>query len=212
MNPAAQRAAIYGPEQVRAAYARLAATYDYAFGPLLNHARLAAVSAVNALPGADVLEVGVGTGLALLYYRADKRITGIDLSSEMLRKAGTRAAKLPNIESLLKMDAQATSFTDNRFDIAAVMFVASVTPDPRGLMAELRRIVKPGGRIVILNHFAADHGVRLWLERSITPVCGKLGWRADFRLGDLLDPSDLQGATTAPLRPFGLFRLVELKN
>jgi hypothetical protein len=70
MNPATQHTAIYGPEQVRAAYARLASTYAYVFGPLLNHARLAAVSAVNALPGADVLEAGVGTGLALPYYRA----------------------------------------------------------------------------------------------------------------------------------------------
>jgi phosphatidylethanolamine/phosphatidyl-N-methylethanolamine N-methyltransferase len=212
MNLLVQDPAIYGPEQVRAAYARLAAIYDYLFGPMLNQARLAAVRAVNALPGADVLEVGVGTGLALPHYRPDKRITGIDLSSEMLSKARTRAARLANVESLLKMDAQVTSFADNQFDIAAVMFVASVVPDPLALMAELRRVVKPGGHIVILNHFATDHGILGWLENAATPVCVKLGWHADFRLDDLLSPSDLQEATTALLRPFGLFRLVNLTN
>jgi phosphatidylethanolamine/phosphatidyl-N-methylethanolamine N-methyltransferase len=144
--------------------------------------------------------VGVGTGLTLRHYRNDKVITGIDLSSEMLRKARDRA-RLRNVEALLEMDAQATSFSDGRFDIAAMMFVASVVPNPRALMVELRRIVKPGGRIVIVNHFAAEHGLKGRIERTITPDCKKIGWRADFRLGDLLPPTDAPAPSADRCRP-----------
>ena len=202
----------YGAEQVCAAYARLAAAYDYIFGPVLNHARRAAVSAVNALPGRLVLEVGVGTGLALPHYAAGKTITGIDLSTQMLRKARDRAAALPNVEAVLEMDAQATGFEDGRFDIAAAMFVASVVPDPKALMRELRRIVKPGGYIVIVNHIAAERGVMGWIERVAAPLCIRIGWQARFRLEDLLGPAALQEVGCRRLRPFGLFGLLVLKN
>lgn len=212
MEQFAHTGGVYRPEQMLAAYTRLAAAYDYLFGPMLQRARLAAVSAVNALSGTEVLEAGVGTGLALPHYRAEKRITGIDLSSGMLRKAQVRAAGLSNIRALLKMDAQATGFADHQFDIAAVMFVASVVPDAMALMAEMRRIVKPGGRIVMVNHFAAERGIFGWFERTVTPVCMKLGWRADFRIDDLLGPAELRSAGMAILPPFGLFRLVVLPN
>jgi phosphatidylethanolamine/phosphatidyl-N-methylethanolamine N-methyltransferase len=212
MTSASGRSEAYGSEQISLAYARLAMTYDYVFGPVLNRSRLAAVSAVNALPGTQVLEVGVGTGLALPYYRADKRITGIDLAPEMLRIARKRAARLRNVEALLEMDVQSMIFDDNRFDIAAVMFVASVVPQPRILMAELSRVVKSEGRIIIVNHFATDRKLISWIERVMAPVCIKLGWRADFRLDDLLRPAELESSSCTPLPPLGLFHLLKLQN
>lgn len=203
-----------GPDAVRAVYARLATHYDILFGPVLNHARRAAVAAVNRLPCLDVLEVGVGTGLALPHYGPEKRITGIDVSSEMLLKARVRTARLRlhNVELLLEMDARTTVFAPGRFDIAVVMFVASVVPNPRALIAELHRVVKPGGTILFVNHFAQDCGFLRSCERVVAPISVKLGWHSGFRLSDCLSPSDLKQATIVALHPFGFFQLVELKN
>lgn len=199
---------------MRAAYARLATHYDSLFGLILNHARRAAVGAVNLLPSSDVLEVGVGTGLALPHYNPEKNITGIDISPKMLLKAQERAVRLRlyNVKSLLEMDAQTMVFAANRFDIAVAMFVASVVPNPGALIAELHRVVKPGGTILLVNHFAQDRGVLWRCEHALAPVSVKLGWHSDFKLNDLFSPSDLMRATIVGLQPFGFFRLVELKN
>jgi phosphatidylethanolamine/phosphatidyl-N-methylethanolamine N-methyltransferase len=214
MNRVRQHLDLGEPDAVRAAYARLSTHYDCLFGPILNHARRAAVAAVNRLPSSDVLEVGVGTGLALPHYNPEKHITGIDVSSKMLLKARERTARLRlhNVESLLEMDAQTMDFAPSQFDIAVAMFVASVVPNPRALIAELYRVVKPGGSILFVNHFAQDRGFLRRCEHAIAPISVKLGWHSDFRLSDLFSPSDLTRATIVALRPFGFFRLVELKN
>jgi phosphatidylethanolamine/phosphatidyl-N-methylethanolamine N-methyltransferase len=200
------------PQAIQDAYARLAKYYDYAFGPVLAPARRAAVRAVNALPGRDVLEVGVGTGLSLSQYDSDKRIIGIDVSADMLAKAKRRAEGLPTLRALLEIDAQNTGFGDGQFDIAVAMFVASVVPNPRALLAEMRRVVKPGGHILIVNHFAEEEGVPDWWRRISGMASERLGWRADFRLLDILDLDDLFTASVIPCFPFGLFNLVELRN
>jgi phosphatidylethanolamine/phosphatidyl-N-methylethanolamine N-methyltransferase len=213
-------AALKGPsspmdaDTVRAAYKRWAGTYDSWFGLVSRHARDAAVAAVNRNAGELVLEVGVGTGLALPLYSAAKRVTGIDLSKDMLVKARERADEfgLHNVDALLEMDAQATSFPDAQFDIAVAMFVASVVPDPRALAAELRRVVKPGGSILFVNHFAQDRGPMWWIERALAPASALLGWHPDFRLGHIFGAQDLAEAVITDMRPFGLFRLVELRN
>jgi phosphatidylethanolamine/phosphatidyl-N-methylethanolamine N-methyltransferase len=201
-------------DAVRAAYKRWAGSYDNWFGLASRHARAAAVAAVNATPGAQVLEVGVGTGLALPMYGADKRVTGIDLSKDMLAKANARvnALGLRNITALHEMDAEATGFEDQQFDIAVAMFVASVVPNPRALAAELRRVVKPGGTIMFVNHFAQDGGIVWWIERALAPASSLLGWHPDFKLGHIFSSDDLAGASIRNMRPFGLFRLVTLKN
>ena len=149
-------------EAVRTAYRRQAASYDYMFGLVSRAGRRRAVAAVNTLPGDRVLEVGVGTGLALPYYTAGKRVTGIDLSTEMLARARARVASqgLTQVESLLERNAEATDFPNASFDIAVSMFVASVVPNPRALLAELRRVVRPGGHILFVRP-AARH--RTWL-------------------------------------------------
>src|SRR3954467_2192649 len=99
-------AAALDADAVRAAYRRWAAVYDAVFGGVSAWGRRRAVAEVNRLPGSRVLEVGVGTGLALPHYRPEKRITGIDLSAEMLARARTRVAgeRLDNVAALLEMD------------------------------------------------------------------------------------------------------------
>jgi phosphatidylethanolamine/phosphatidyl-N-methylethanolamine N-methyltransferase len=195
------------------AYRRWAGIYDTAFGRISSKARMHAVSQVNRLPGTDVLEVGVGTGLALPRYTQDKRITGIDLSKEMLRKARERIrhAALTNVRALHEMDAEATSFEDASFDIAVGMFVASVVPNPRRLLAEMRRLVRPGGDILLVNHFAAARGPRWWLERAMAPASKALGWHPDFAMDAIFSADDLARIETESISPFGIFTLVRLR-
>jgi phosphatidylethanolamine/phosphatidyl-N-methylethanolamine N-methyltransferase len=201
-------------DAVRAAYRRWAGIYDAVFGGVLLGARRRAVSLVNQLPGRDVLEVGVGTGLALPTYARDRRITGIDLSAEMLALAAKRVAALglPNVKALREMDAEATDFSDASFDIAVAMFVASVVPHPRKLMEEMRRVVRPGGHILFVTHFAAEKGPRWWIERTMAPASRALGWRPDFAMDALMTPDEIARCTTTPLPPFGIFTLVRVAN
>lgn len=201
-------------DAVRAAYRRWAGVYDLVFGGVSAWGRRRAAAEVNRLPGARVLEVGVGTGLALSHYNRDKRITGIDLSREMLDLARNRvkADSLTNVEALLEVDAEATDFEGDSFDIAVAMFVASVVPHPRQLLIEMRRVVRPGGHILFVNHFAAERGPRWWAERAMAPASRALGWHPDFAFDALLDAEDRAGAQFSSVPPFGLFTLVRLSN
>jgi phosphatidylethanolamine/phosphatidyl-N-methylethanolamine N-methyltransferase len=199
-------------EAVRAAYRRWAGVYDGAFGLVSSTARKRAVERVNALPGQDVLEVGVGTGLALPHYSRSKQVTGIDLSAEMLDRARTRTSRLglSHVVGLHEVDAEDTGFEDHSFDIAVGMFVASVVPHPRRLMTELRRLVRPGGHILFVNHFIAERGPRRWVEKAMAPASHALGWHPDFATEALFAPEERARAIAVPVRPFGIFTLVHL--
>ncbi len=201
-------------EDVRLAYRRWAAFYDAAFGGISAFARRRTIAEINALPGTKVLEVGVGTGLALPLYRRDKRITGIDLSTEMLERARRRVARqnLTHVESLLEMDAEATGLPAHSFDVAVAMFVASVVPNPRRLLAEMRRVVRPGGHLLFVNHFAAERGPRWWVEWALAPASQALGWHPDFSVDALFTAEDRRHTKLVPMQPVGLFTLASLPN
>ena len=201
-------------DAVRRAYRRWAGVYDLVFGGISALGRQRAVAEVNRLPGARVLEVGVGTGLALPHYGAEKRITGIDLSAEMLARATARVAaeRLDNVEALLVLDAEDTGFAAGQFDIAVAMFVASVVPNPILLLAEMRRVVRPGGHILLVNHFAAENGPRWWVERALAPASRALGWHPDFAVEALFPGNERAAVTFEPIPPLGLFTLARLQN
>ena len=201
-------------DAVRAAYRRWARIYDASFGVVAAPARHRAIAAANRLPGRRLLEIGVGTGLALPGYARDKRVTGIDLSVEMLAQARERVRRLalPNIDALLESDAEATGLPDAGFDIAAAMVVASVAPHPRKLLAEMRRLVRPGGWLLFVNHFAAERGPRAWVERAMAPASRALGWHPDFAVEALLGPEERRQASIEAMPPLGLFTLIQLPN
>ncbi len=207
-------------EAVREAYRRWAGIYDSVFGGVSAAGRRRAVEAVNHLAASSgggrlrVLEVGVGTGLALPRYRRDIEVIGIDLSREMLERARARVAaeRLPNVRGLLEMDAERMAFRDGVFDVAVAMFTASVVPDAKRLFAEMARVVRPGGTLLFVNHFAVESGLRWWVERSMAPLARVLGWHPDFRLTDLLDPSQVPVEAIEPCPPVGLFSLVRVRN
>lgn len=199
---------------VREAYRRWAGVYDAVFGGVSSYGRRRAVAAVNQLPGTRVLEVGVGTGLALPRYRSEKRVVGIDLSRDMLLKARERVAQegLSHVEGLLEMDAESMAFETGAFDIAVAMFTASVVPDAKRLFAEMQRVVRPGGHLLFVNHFAAEGGPRWWVERAMAPLSRVLGWHPDFAFSDLFDRDAVQVEALQPCPPAGLFTLVQLRN
>ena len=201
-------------DAVRAAYRRWAGVYDWLFGGVSAFGRRRAVEAINQLPGRRVLEVGVGTGLALPHYGPEKRVTGIDLSAEMLAHARKRVIeeRIETVEALREMDAEATEFDDGTFDIAVAMFVASVVPHPRRLLAEMQRVVRPGGHLLFVSHFAAKSGPRWWVEWGMAPASRVLGWHPDFAIEALLGPENLADIEAKPVPPFGIFTLVQLVN
>lgn len=200
-------------DSVLKAYARWAPVYDYSFGLFAEAARKYTVQEINKRVG-RVLEVGVGTGMSLPQYQRHLKITGIDLSPDMLAKARDRVRekKLNHVEGIREMDASVMDFSDDRFDTVAAMYVMTVVPDPVKVMSELERVCKPGGEVIIINHFAQDHGIRGRVERWMAPASRALGWHPDFRIETITDITDLKLIESKPLWPLGLFTMLRFKK
>jgi phosphatidylethanolamine/phosphatidyl-N-methylethanolamine N-methyltransferase len=195
---------------VVAAYARWAPIYDPIFGVITGRAIRATMRTLNALPAGKVLEVGVGTGIALPHYKRQHRITGIDLSPDMLRIAEKRVEKqrLSNVEAIREMDAANLAFADGAFDVAVAMFVMSVVPDPKRVLDEMVRVVRPGGTIVTVNHFKAETGFRAIVERRLARYGSKLGWHPEFAIEAVLGHPALTLTEQRNLPPIGLYTLL----
>jgi phosphatidylethanolamine/phosphatidyl-N-methylethanolamine N-methyltransferase len=195
-------------------YRLFSGSYDYVFGPVFHPGRKDAVEIANGQPGQRILEVGVGTGLSLPYFRTDSEVTGIDVSAEMLDKARGRVArrKLAHVKALMEMDAEKMSFADNSFDAVLALYVASVVPNPARFAAEMRRVCRPGGTIVIVNHFASEDGIMRRVEKLLAPLAGFIGFHADFSLDNFLEVSGLSVREIKPSNLFGYWRLLRCIN
>ena len=195
-------------------YGVLSGSYDFVFGPLFHPGRREAVRVANDRPGQRVLEVGVGTGLSLPYFRPDSQVTGIDVSPEMLDKAKQRAArqKLAHVDALHVMDAEHMTFEDNSFDAVLALYVASVVPNPARFAAEMRRVCIPGGTIVLVNHFTSENGVLRWMEKRLAHLARHIGFHADFPLDQFLRDSQLSAREIRPSNLFGYWRLLRCIN
>jgi len=196
-------------DAVKSAYRRWAPVYDHTFGLVAAEGRKHAVELINKRQG-RVLEVGVGTGLSLPAYARHLEIVGIDLSPEMLEKARERVAeeRLSHVTGLHEMDAGNLRFPDNSFDTVVAMYVMTVVPDPEIVMRELARVARPGGEIMLVNHFSQEEGVRGWVERRMAPFADRLGWRPVFDVGRVMVCEDLSLVEQRSLRPLGLFTLM----
>ena len=178
---------------VEGVYDNLAKVYDLIFGPTLHPGRIQAIQHMNIQPGERVLEVGVGTGINLPLYPKQATVTGIDFSSSMLEKARERAARkgLRNMR-LLQMDAADLKFADDSFDIVYAPYLISVVPDPVKVACEMRRVCRPGGRIIFLNHFLSPNLVLSRLERLISPLTIHIGFKSDLDLPAFLAQADVK--------------------
>ncbi|MDX2158670.1 MAG: class I SAM-dependent methyltransferase [Hyphomicrobiaceae bacterium] len=195
------------------AYRRWAPVYDNTFGLFTTEGRRQAVERINLRVG-RVLEIGVGTGLSLNMYDRDMEVVGIDLSPDMLERARARVASdgLEHVGGLHEMDAAALDFPEASFDTVVAMYVMTVVPDPVAVMREMARVCRPGGRVMLLNHFSQDEGMRGWVERRMAPFATRLGWHPVFDLERIFVCDDLRETDRATLRPLGLFTLLTFEK
>ncbi len=204
-----------------AAYGRWAPFYDFLFNAPFNPGRRAAAQAANAAAGADgaILVVGVGTGLELPLLNANTLVTGIDLSEPMLAIARRRTVEqaLRHVRALTAMDAGALAFPDATFDCTLAPYVVSVVPDPAAVLREMWRVTKPGGQMVIVNHFADEmKSPRAAAEGLLERASGWLGWHPRFRysaVGDWLGAQPgAELIERRDLAPFDLFTLLRVRK
>ena len=178
---------------VAGVYDKLAKVYDFTFGPTLHPGRLRAIDRMDIQSGERVLEVGVGTGINLSLYPDNCSVTGIDFSESMLEIARERAAR-KNIRNvrLLQMDAADLKFADNSFDIVYAPYLISVVPDPVRVAGEMRRVCRPGGRVILLNHFLSPNLILSRIERTISPFTIHIGFKADLDMPAFLTQAEMQ--------------------
>jgi phosphatidylethanolamine/phosphatidyl-N-methylethanolamine N-methyltransferase len=201
-------------EHILKSYARYAPVYDQTFGWMLSfRGRLMAAGVTNKRPGM-VLEVGVGTGLSLRYYRREHQVHGIDISPDMLAIAQKRVhkARLEHVSKLSIMDARELDYEDSTFDFVVAAYVMSVVPEPVKVLREIERVLKPGGDVVIVNHFAAEKGLRRGVESLLAPLSHKLGWRPDMPVEEILANTHLREVKRHNLPPLGMFTMLHLKK
>jgi phosphatidylethanolamine/phosphatidyl-N-methylethanolamine N-methyltransferase len=173
---------------IERAYAILSPVYDFLFDKVFYPGRVAAIKLLEAKPGDRILEVGVGTGLNLPLYPRDCDVTGVDISEGMLRKAEERVRTLGmGRAKLMVMDGSRLEFADNSFDRVIATYVISAVPDPVKTLLEMRRVCKPSGHLVILNHFKSENPIIGMFEKILAPVCTKIGFNTELKLMPLLE-------------------------
>jgi phosphatidylethanolamine/phosphatidyl-N-methylethanolamine N-methyltransferase len=199
-------------DAVRTAYKAWAPIYDYSFGLIATPGRRLAVSLLNREHG-RILEIGVGTGLALPGYKKELHVTGIDLSEAMLARAADRIRK-SNMrgKALALMDAAELAFASESFDAAVAMYVMTVVPDPARVMDEMWRILRPGGTAIVVNHFSREGGIRGSVERRLARFSRRLGWHPVFPLSHVTGSPGFSLIESTDLPPFGLFTLLRLQK
>jgi len=199
--------------QVKRAYKFYAPAYDFVFDWIFHPGREQAMRLLDIKRNDHVLEIGIGTGLNLPLYPTHCHITGIDLSEEMLEKAQDKIIELGlNSVTLKVMDATVMDFGDSEFDSAVATYTISAVPDPVGVLREMRRVVKPGGSIVLLNHFRSDRRVVGRLEDLVSPVCTRLGWKSNLPFEPLLKQVGLIPDISTKVNLFNGWRLIKCVN
>jgi phosphatidylethanolamine/phosphatidyl-N-methylethanolamine N-methyltransferase len=202
---------------VERTYDRWAPVYDTVFGSIFESARRAAIAACEDVSG-KILEVGVGTGIALPYYSKRCRVTGIDISADMLKVAERRVAaeRLDNVEGLYVMDAQKLTFATGAFDAVTAQYVVNTVPDPETALDEFYRVLRPGGELIIVNRIGANGGPRLAVEKLLQPVVARLGWRSEFPWARFERWMERHPGVVLverrPLKPFGHFALIRFRK
>src|SRR5664279_6419222 len=166
---------------VEAAYARWAPIYDAVCGPVMVKGRRAAAKAARDV-GGRILEVGVGTGLSFDDYDMTTEITGIDLSAPMLAKAREKMAsgRYPYVRDVRLMDAHRMTFADASFACVVAQFVITLVENPEQVLSECHRVVKPGGRIILVNHLYSETGLAAAVERWAAVKTRAMGLRPEF--------------------------------
>ena len=187
--------------------------YDRIYLKLLARAQREAVEAAVAC-GRDILEIGVGTGLTLPYFPADRRVVGVDLSEDMLQVANRKVQErsLASVMGLSVMDACRLGFADESFDAVTAQFVITLVPDPEQALAEMDRVLKPGGEIVISSRLVDSEGVSAAFWSALAPLAKAVGWSTDFKVSRITDWGKATGRYRTEHVGPGYFKVVRLKK
>ena len=161
-------------DKLRHSWAKQADRYDKAMGFVerrlfgSEHRGWACTRAVH-----DTLEVAIGTGLNLPFYSDDVNLTGIDLSEEMLAIARDRADGMGRAVDLRNGDAHDLPFDDESFDSVVCTYSLCQIPDPHIAVTEMKRVLRPGGELILVDHIRSSVKPLLWLQRAIEFVTGR---------------------------------------
>lgn len=166
--------------------------YDKTFGALVHKRHLAAMSHLRTEEGDLVLDLGVGTGMTLPEYKHNITVVGADLSAGMLAKAmGKKQEHNLDHVTLIQANAMFPPLAEQAFDHIMIAHTISVVHEPNKLLLWAQKLVKPGGTIVLLNHFHAHNRLVAWFETITNPIFMKIGWKSDLKLEDCLKGTDL---------------------
>lgn len=200
-------------ESVEKIYSKYSGVYDLVHGKTLHSGRRIAIKLMDMKPGDRILEVGIGTGLSLPFYRDDCEIVGIDLSTKMLEEAKKKVKKLGLSNVILaRMDASSMDFDDDTFDMVFAGYVLSTVPDPVKVIKEMHRVCRKGGKIVFLNHFKSNIKLLSKIEKAISPFCTKIGFRTDLDFSTLMEKVPMKVKTIRGVNLFGYWKVVECIN
>jgi phosphatidylethanolamine/phosphatidyl-N-methylethanolamine N-methyltransferase len=203
-------------DDVRKAYGRWAHVYDALCGPVFRSAHRAAARAANAA-GRDILEVGVGTGLLLPLYAPSSRVTGIDLSDDMLERARQRlrALGLPNVRALERCDIHLLEHPDESYDAVVFPFVLTLVEQPETALDNALRMLRPGGEIIVASHLRSASPLLARVEAALARCIAPLGLRPDFPLSRIAEWAGMRHATILSAEPIGLtgvYTLVRIRK
>ena len=194
-------------------YSEFSHLYEKIFSPFFEKRIHTVIKNLQISPGAKVLEVGIGTGMSMAAYPSHCEVTGVDLAADMLEKAQEKADENGwRHFHLMEMDALNLKFPDNAFDYVLSFHVISVVPEPVRMMHEIHRVCKPGGSIVIINHFRSTKPVIGPLVGALTPITRYLGWDASLRLSEAFAGVPVHIERCFKTSPFSLFTVVVAQN
>lgn len=198
---------------VVAVYQHFAPIYEAMFGrPFAAWYHHHLVEVVKESAAQRILEIGVGTGLSLRHYPSEALVVGVDLCSNMLSKARRRVDRGVSARiRLLLADGESLPFANESYDLVVLFFVMPVTPKPAALLEEVARVLKPNGKVLMVNHFAGVKGLG-WMERWLEPVAERLAFRSRFELDEILGHPQLRQEHIRRLWPAGFFQLVRLRR